>query len=69
MHIFEITDKSNRKIRLTKERWNHIKHEHPNVTDIEELKATLTKPVKILPSTNDPDVVKYYYKYDKEKRR
>ena len=31
--IFEIKDKTGRKIYLTKERWKHICEEHPDVSD------------------------------------
>jgi len=34
-YVFEIIDKSGRKIHLSKERWNkHIRLEHPNIANI-----------------------------------
>ena len=67
--IFEIIDKSRRKIRLTKEQWKHISEEHPWVTDLEEMKITLRNPLKINPSKYDPEHVCYYYHYNTEKRK
>jgi len=32
MRIFEVKDKTKRKIYLTKERWSHITVEHPEIT-------------------------------------
>ena len=33
--IFEIIDKTGRKIKLTKEQWKHIKREHPEIEEDE----------------------------------
>lgn len=68
-NIFNITDKSGRKIRLTKERWQHITQEHPGITNPEELKETLTNPLKITPSKYNTDNVCYYYRYNKNLKR
>ncbi len=44
--LFEIEDKSGRKIHLTKERWSHINQEHPEIADyLEEIKETLKNPI------------------------
>ena len=65
--IFEIKDKSGRKVHLSNERWNHIITEHPEVADyFEEVKETLSNPVKITAYELDDDV-KYYYKYFKNR--
>lgn len=45
-HIFEITDKTGRKIRLTKEQFDHIKRDHPLV-DEDEMKHTLINHQKL----------------------
>ena len=66
--IFEIVDKSRRKIRLPKERWKHIRIEHPEITEPEEIEQVLTNPIKILPSDRDPKVG-WYYTYKKQKKR
>ena len=63
--LFNITDKSGRKIRLTKERWQHITQEHSGIKNPEELKETLITPLRVTPSKYDPDNVRYYYRYDK----
>lgn len=68
-NLFNITDKSGRKIRLTKERWQHITLEHPQINNPEELKETLVNPLKITSSKYDPDKVCYYYCYNKNIKR
>ncbi len=65
--IFEVEDKSGRKIHLSKERWSHINEEHPEVAPyLEEIKETLKNPVKITTYEFDENI-KYYYKYLKER--
>ncbi len=66
-NIFEITDKTERKIRLTKKIWSHLA-KHPNVIDkLEDIKETLQKPLKISDYAIEDDI-KYYYKYYKERK-
>jgi len=71
-NIFEVADKTGRKIRLTKERWTHISSPispHAYMTNyLEEIKETLTKPNKIVQSTIDESKVKYY-KYKKSENK
>lgn len=67
--IFEIFDKTRRKLRLTMERWKHIAQEHPNIENIDEIKEALISPTRIKPSHYDSEEVSYYYRYNKEKRR
>ncbi len=62
--IFEIIDKTGRKIRLTKERWSHIRRDHPEV-DMEEIEHTLLKPIKILEIHEGKY---YYFHYFKHKK-
>ena len=62
-HIFEIKDKSGRKIRLTKTQWRHIKHKHPDVNE-DFIGETLQNPIKILIEENN---VAIYYRYFKNK--
>ena len=65
-YVFEIIDKSGRKIHLSKERWLHISTEHPELANYtEELKETLVNPTKITTYIYDENI-KYYYKYLKE---
>ncbi|MBI4439913.1 hypothetical protein HY638_02985 [Candidatus Woesearchaeota archaeon] len=65
--IFEIKDKSGRKISLSQERWTHINQEHPEVAPhIEEIKETLENPIQIKSYEFDEEV-KYYYKHLKQK--
>ena len=64
-YIFEIIDKTGRKIRLTKEQWKHIIKEHPIVADkIEEIKETLKRPLAVRTSDYDENV-RFYYRYYK----
>ena len=64
--IFEITDKNNRKIHLTKERWSHIIKKHPEVENYELIEETIKKPNKITNIHQDPKI-HYYYKYYKHR--
>lgn len=65
--IFEITDKTGRKIRLTKKQWSHITRKHPQIANYqEEIINTLKNPLKITDYGFD-DKVRYYYKYLKHK--
>lgn len=67
-NIFEIKDKTNRKIHLSKERWSHIRIEHPEITDVEEIKQVLINPIKILQSDRDSSVG-WYYLHKKQRKR
>lgn len=63
--VFEITDKTGRKIRLTKKQWKHITKAHMYMTNyLEKIKETLEYPIKITNSLDDEEV-RYYYKYTK----
>ena len=67
MRVFEVKDKSGRKIYLTDERWKHIL-KHPEMQDklaIERIKESLLNPVKIIDVDED---VRYYYKHYKDIR-
>ena len=55
-NVFEIIDKKGRNICLTKERWSHVRRDHPEV-ELEEIEHTILKPIKILEIHKD----KYYY--------
>ena len=65
--IFEVTDKTGRKIRLTKERWSYIRKKHPEVETHEEIEEGIKKSDKITFSDSD-DTVHYFYKYYKNKK-
>ena len=66
-YIFQITDKSGRKIHLSKERWKHINQEHPELSDyLEEIKEKLKNPTKVKEFDYDNDV-RYFYKYYKNR--
>lgn len=62
--IFEVIDKTGRKIRLTKKQWSHINKKHPQVAkNQEEIRNALINPLKI---TKPYEGTKhYYYKYFK----
>jgi len=66
--IFEVSDKSGRIIRLPTERWSHIRQEHPEIVNHEDLLAVLTKPDKITKSDRD-EMVEWFYRYNKIKKR
>ena len=64
-HIFEIIDKTGRKIRLTKRQWWETNLKHPNMAVyLEEIKETIIKPDAITDYSLDQNV-RYYYKYFK----
>ena len=69
-NIFEIVDKTGRKIHLSKERWTHITEPiSPHVymaNYLEEIKETVIKPDKITPSLRDEKKANYY-KYFKHR--
>ncbi|MEK6823797.1 MAG: PBECR2 nuclease fold domain-containing protein [Nanoarchaeota archaeon] len=66
--VFEIEDKTGRKIRLTKSQWKHINKKHPEVENIENLQETIKNPDKI---TNSPvdETIYYYYKFYKQRQK
>lgn len=64
--IFEVIDKSGRKIHLTKERWSHIKKKHTEVENYEMIEETIRKHDKITNIDID-EKVHYYYKYYKHR--
>ncbi|MDP2926373.1 MAG: PBECR2 nuclease fold domain-containing protein [Nanoarchaeota archaeon] len=64
--IFDIIDKTGRKIRLTRKQYSHICKKHPMISNyFEELKETLVKPDKVIES-NDDISVRFYYKFYKK---
>ena len=63
--IFEIEDKSGRKIHLSKERWKHIVTEHSDLANkIEDIKDCLTNALTIKHSKYD-EKVRWYFRYYK----
>ena len=70
-YIFEIVDKTGRKIRLTRKQWSHAtspSSPHAYMTNyLEQVKETLIMPNKIVSSVYDDNKASYY-KYDKERK-
>ena len=67
--VFEIIDKSRRKIYLSKERWNdHIKYEHQDMQGFEEIIEVLENPDKIVSWNGKHDYFKYF-KHRKSKSK
>lgn len=65
--IFEVTDKTGRRIRLTKKQWDHITSTHGEMTDyLEIMQITLTKPLKIIPQ--EKGNLFRYYSYQKNRK-
>jgi lipopolysaccharide biosynthesis glycosyltransferase len=68
MNVFEIVDKTGRKICLTKKQWKHITEKHPDISGKEEeIKQVLEKPDLILSHRFDENAGNYY-KYNKKER-
>jgi len=65
--IFEVIDKTGKKIRLTQRGWKHIRDEHPEIVDPQEIIKVLTMPNKILASDRD-DSVGWYFLYNKARK-
>ncbi|MBS3138367.1 hypothetical protein J4207_01540 [Candidatus Woesearchaeota archaeon] len=67
MRIFEIVDKTGRKIYLTDERWRHINEEHPEMSPyIKEFENVLQNPTKITSYQFD-EKIRFFYKRAKER--
>lgn len=65
--VFEVIDKTRRKIRLTKDQWSHITRKHPQLSNhLEDIANTLRDPLKITKYSLDEDV-RYYYKFLKHR--
>ena len=58
--IFEVIDKTERKIKLTQKGWTHIREEHPEIVDSQELEKVIVRPDKILVSDRDDSVAWYF---------
>lgn len=68
-YVFEIKDKTGRKIHLSKERWGvHIRPLHPEIELPEEIEEVLKSSEVVNPSDRDENV-RWYYKYNKERKR
>jgi len=58
------SDKDNRQIRLTDERWQHIEGCHPEMTEqLNRIKETLQEPDKIVRSRSDSEAELFYRFY------
>ncbi|MDO8508701.1 MAG: hypothetical protein Q7S27_03380 [Nanoarchaeota archaeon] len=65
--IFEVIDKTGRKLRMTNWNWEHIIRRHPEISsEKEKIIETLENPDKIIGSLKD-DKVRFYYKYYKHR--
>ncbi len=64
--IFEIIDRTGRKIRLTKEHFKHIIYHKGMENYIEEIKKTLKNPLKII--SHEAGDLYDYYNYCKDRK-
>ncbi len=65
-NIFEVTDKTGRKIKLTNKTWKHIKkHPHMDENSLENLKD-IVKNQPILRCSEDDENTRYLYKEFKD---
>ena len=65
--VFEIKDKTGRKIHLSKERWKHITTTHSMIANYsEEIKQALEKPIKI--TLHEKGDLRNYYLYLKHRK-
>lgn len=65
--IFEIIDKSKRKIHLSEERWKHILKHSSMPNQIENIKNALTNPLTIRYHEEDSDVRFYFLEFKNNK--
>lgn len=62
--IFMIKDKSEKEIYLSIERWRHIKkHPHMDENRLEDIKATIQKPMTVRYNQEDKEVRYFYREY------
>ena len=67
--VFIVSDRFERKIYLSEERWNHIIYEHPDVSEkLYEIEDIIKNPLIII-TDEDDESVKYYYKYYKHMKQ
>ena len=65
--VFEIKDKTGRKLRMTRWNWEHIVKRHPEISlEKERIMETLENPDKITHSLKD-ERVRFYYRYYKHR--
>ena len=68
--VFEINDKSGRKIRLTKKQWRHLAKKHPYMEKyLDEIKETLQLSDKIINRVFNKGYYYKSYKYLKSPNR
>ena len=67
-HVFEITDESGRKIRLTQERWQHILKHKGIEQRLEDIKKAVLNPTTITTHRYDENRRNYYLYYKERKR-
>jgi len=66
-NVFEVADKSGRKIRLTKTQWAHMIKNHGEIVNyLEEIKETLVHPLKII--IQQSGELRRYYSYQKNRK-
>ncbi len=64
--VFEIVDRKGRNIKLTAERWKHIKERHPELSNkIELIQQTMIAPSFQVQDETNPHLF-YNHTYDKE---
>jgi len=66
-YILELTDKSGRKIHLSKKQWAHIRKKHPEIEDFEILREGIEKFDKVKNYDYDSSV-HHYYKFFKNRK-
>jgi len=67
-YVFEIIDKSGRKIHLSKERWSHIRKKHPEIKEWELIKEALKNSDKMI-DDEFVESIRYFYKFHKHEKK
>ncbi len=66
MNVFEVIDKIGKRIRLTQKQWSHIRVEHEDLIEQEDIKRALINPVKII--AHEIEDMQDYYTYFKHRK-
>ncbi|HLD04698.1 MAG TPA: hypothetical protein VJG90_03175 [Candidatus Nanoarchaeia archaeon] len=67
--LLEIIDRKGKRIRLTEKQWAHITLEHPDVSNVDEIRNVIEKPTAVKQSHIDPENAQWFFRYDKQKRK
>ncbi len=68
-YLLEIIDRKGKRVRLTEKQWEHITLEHPDVSNVDEIRDVIERPIAVKLSYLDPENAEWFFRYDKQKRK